>query len=114
MEVSKWKPSQVADWLRQNEMVKQADHFLEASVDGSCLLALTDDDLKELGISVSITRKSVLNCIARLKAGCFVLIFFSMLTSWTLSASLLSTQNLRLVLLLLLRQLLLLLPRPLL
>lgn len=101
MEVTKWKPSQVADWLRQNELVKAAAQFLDASVDGSCLLALTDDDLKEMGIAVSITRRSVLNCIARLKAGIDFLSHCLVVTHRVFSS-----QKRRLILLLLLLQLL--------
>jgi class 3 adenylate cyclase len=48
---------QIADWLEKLGMSEYADRFAENDVDSSVLRHLTDQDLKELGVSLGHRRK---------------------------------------------------------
>ena len=56
---------QIADWLKQLGMSEYAERFVESDIDTSVLRDLTDQDLKELGISLGHRRK-MLRAIAEL------------------------------------------------
>src|SRR5580704_17109744 len=56
---------EIADWLKQLGMSEYAQRFTEADVDTSVLRHLTDQDLKELGVSLGRRRK-MLAAIAEL------------------------------------------------
>jgi class 3 adenylate cyclase len=58
---------QVADWLKQLGMSEYAERFVESDIDTSVLRDLTDQDLKELGVSLGHRRK-MLRAIAELVA----------------------------------------------
>ena len=48
---------QIADWLKQLGMSEYAERFVENDIDISVLRDLTDQDLKELGVSLGHRRK---------------------------------------------------------
>src|SRR6516164_10826786 len=48
---------QIADWLKQLGMSEYAERFVESDIDTSVLRDLTDQDLKELGVSLGHRRK---------------------------------------------------------
>ena len=48
---------QIADWLRTLGMSEYAERFAENDIDTSVLRDLTDQDLKELGVSLGHRRK---------------------------------------------------------
>ena len=56
---------QIADWLKQLGMSEYAKRFAESDIDHSVLRDLTDEDLKELGVSLGHRRK-MLRAIAEL------------------------------------------------
>jgi class 3 adenylate cyclase/tRNA A37 threonylcarbamoyladenosine biosynthesis protein TsaE len=56
---------QIADWLEKLGMSEYADRFAESDIDTSVLRDLTDQDLKELGVSLGHRRK-MLRAIAEL------------------------------------------------
>ena len=56
---------QIADWLKQLGMSEYAERFVESDVDTSVLRDLTDQDLKELGVSLG-HRRRMLRAIAEL------------------------------------------------
>jgi hypothetical protein len=56
---------QIADWLKTLGMSEYAERFAESDIDTSVLRDLTDQDLKELGISLGHRRK-MLRAIAEL------------------------------------------------
>ena len=56
---------QIADWLKQLGMSEYAERFAENGIDISVLRDLTDQDLKELGVSLGHRRK-MLRAIAEL------------------------------------------------
>ena len=56
---------QIADWLEKLGMSEYAERFAESDVDTSVLRDLTDQDLKELGVSLGHRRK-MLRAIAEL------------------------------------------------
>src|SRR3984893_10561464 len=56
---------QIADWLKQLGMSEYAERFTESDIDTSVLRDLTDQDLKELGVSLGHRRK-MLRAIAGL------------------------------------------------
>ena len=56
---------QIAEWLKQLGMSEYAERFVESDVDTSVLRDLTDQDLKELGVSLGHRRK-MLRAIAEL------------------------------------------------
>ena len=56
---------QIADWLKQLGMSEYAERFAENDIDTSVLRDLTDQDLKELGVSLGHRRK-MLRAIAEL------------------------------------------------
>ena len=56
---------QIADWLKKLGMSQYAQRFAEYDVDVSVLRHLTDQDLKELGVSLGHRRK-MLAAIAEL------------------------------------------------
>jgi hypothetical protein len=56
---------QIADWLEQLGMSEYAERFVESDIDTSVLRDLTDQDLKELGVSLGHRRK-MLRAIAEL------------------------------------------------
>ena len=56
---------QIADWLKQLGMSEYAERFVESDIDTSVLRDLTDQDLKELGVSLGHRRK-MLRAIAEL------------------------------------------------
>jgi class 3 adenylate cyclase len=56
---------QIADWLRALGMSEYAERFTESDIDTSVLRDLTDQDLKELGVSLGHRRK-MLRAIAEL------------------------------------------------
>jgi class 3 adenylate cyclase/predicted ATPase len=56
---------QIADWLKALGMPEYAERFVESDVDTSVLRDLTDQDLKELGVSLGHRRK-MLRAIAEL------------------------------------------------
>jgi hypothetical protein len=58
-------PQSIADWLNALGMSEYAARFAENDVDTSVLLHLTDQDLKELGVSLGHRRK-MLAAIAEL------------------------------------------------
>jgi class 3 adenylate cyclase len=58
---------QIADWLKTLGMSEYAERFAESDIDTSVLRDLTDQDLKELGVSLGHRRK-MLRAIASLKA----------------------------------------------
>src|SRR6516162_9635718 len=56
---------QIADWLEKLGMSEYAERFVECDIDTSVLRDLTDQDLKELGVSLGHRRK-MLRAIAEL------------------------------------------------
>jgi SAM domain (Sterile alpha motif)/Adenylate and Guanylate cyclase catalytic domain len=56
---------QIADWLEKLGMSEYAQRFAESDIDTSVLRDLTDEDLKELGVSLGHRRK-MLRAIAQL------------------------------------------------
>ena len=48
---------QIADWLKKLGMSEYAERFAESDIDTSVLRDLTDQDLKELGVSLGHRRK---------------------------------------------------------
>jgi class 3 adenylate cyclase len=56
---------QIADWLEKLGMSEYAERFAESDIDTSVLRDLTDQDLKELGVSLGYRRK-MLRAIAEL------------------------------------------------
>src|SRR3984893_15185097 len=56
---------QIADWLEKLGMSEYAERFTESDIDTSVLRDLTDQDLKELGVSLGHRRK-MLRAIAGL------------------------------------------------
>src|SRR5262249_43687703 len=56
---------QIADWLEKLGMSEYAERFVESDIDTSVLRDLTDQDLKELGVSLGHRRK-MLRAIAEL------------------------------------------------
>ena len=56
---------QIADWLKTLGMSEYAERFAEGDIDSSVLRDLTDQDLKELGVSLGHRRK-MLRAIAEL------------------------------------------------
>ena len=58
---------QIADWLKTLGMSEYAERFIESDIDTSVLRDLTDQDLKELGVSLGHRRK-MLRAIAELVA----------------------------------------------
>ena len=56
---------QIADWLKKLGMSEYAERFAESDIDTSVLRDLTDQDLKELGVSLGHRRK-MLRAIAEL------------------------------------------------
>ena len=56
---------QIADWLKTLDMSEYAERFAESDIDTSVLRDLTDQDLKELGVSLGHRRK-MLRAIAEL------------------------------------------------
>ena len=48
---------QIADWLKQLGMSEYAGRFVESDIDTSVLRDLTDQDLKDLGVSLGHRRK---------------------------------------------------------
>jgi class 3 adenylate cyclase len=59
---------QIADWLQSLGMSEYAPRFVENDIDVSVLSHLTDQDLKELGVSLGHRRK-ILAAIAELGPG---------------------------------------------
>jgi hypothetical protein len=60
---------QIADWLRTLGMSEYAERFAENDIDTSVLRDLTDQDLKELGVSLGHRRKMLraiaeVSCVA--------------------------------------------------
>ena len=58
---------QIADWLKTLGMSEYAERFAESDIDTSVLRDLTDQDLKELGVSLGHRRK-MLRAIAEFVA----------------------------------------------
>jgi class 3 adenylate cyclase len=56
---------EIADWLKTLGMSEYAERFAESDIDTSVLRDLTDQDLKELGVSLGHRRK-MLRAIAEL------------------------------------------------
>src|SRR6476620_2541322 len=56
---------QVAEWLEKLGMSEYAERFAESDIDTSVLRDLTDQDLKELGVSLG-HRRQMLRAIAEL------------------------------------------------
>ena len=56
---------QIADWLEKLGMSEYAERYAESDIDTSVLSDLTDQDLKELGVSLGHRRK-MLRAIAEL------------------------------------------------
>ena len=48
---------EIADWLKKLGMSEYAQRFAENDIDGSVLPELTDQDLKDLGVSLGHRRK---------------------------------------------------------
>ena len=48
---------QIADWLKKLGMSEYAERFAENDIDFSVLRDLTDQDLKDLGVSLGDRRK---------------------------------------------------------
>jgi class 3 adenylate cyclase len=59
---------QIADWLKTLGLSEYAERFAESDIDTSVLRDLTDQDLKELGVSLGHRRK-MLRAIAELAGG---------------------------------------------
>ena len=60
---------EIADWLQKLGMSEYAERFAENDIDTSVLRDLTDQDLKELGVSLGHRRKMLraiaeLSCVA--------------------------------------------------
>src|SRR6516225_3509044 len=55
----------IVDWLKQLGVSEYAERFVESDIDTSVLRDLTDQDLKELGVSLGHQRK-MLRAIAEL------------------------------------------------
>jgi hypothetical protein len=55
---------QIADWLEKLGMSEYAERFAESDIDTSVLRDLTDQDLKELGVSLGIGGR----CCVRLRS----------------------------------------------
>jgi hypothetical protein len=48
---------QIADWLKKLDMCEYAQRFADNDIDASVLPELTDQDLKDLGVSLGHCRK---------------------------------------------------------
>jgi len=59
---------QIADWLKKLGVSEYTERFVENDIDVSVLAYLTDQDLKELGVSLGHRRK-MLAAIAALAGG---------------------------------------------
>ena len=59
---------QIADWLEELGMSEYAEQFAENDIDLGVLVDLTDQDLKELGVSSLGHRRKLLRAIADLEA----------------------------------------------
>ena len=57
---------QIADWLGKLGLGQYAQHFADNDIDFSILADLTDQDLKELGVSSLGHRRLLLRAIAQL------------------------------------------------
>ena len=55
---------EVVDWLKTLGMSEYAERFAESDIDTSVLCELTDQDLKELGVSLGIGGR----CCVRLRS----------------------------------------------
>jgi hypothetical protein len=60
---------QIADWLETLGMSEYAERFAENDIDPAILRDLTDQDLKELGVSSLGHRRKLLRAIAELDGG---------------------------------------------
>ena len=59
---------QIADWLAELGMSEYAEQFAENDIDLGVLVDLTDQDLKELGVTSLGHRRKLLRAIADLAA----------------------------------------------
>ena len=57
----------VARWLAEQGLEQYAEAFVANAIDGEVLRTLTEDDLKELGVSALGHRKRLLEAIAALR-----------------------------------------------
>ena len=49
---SQWRPSQVSQWVTSRDIPQEtAQRFIDHEIDGECLLEMTRDDLREMGIT---------------------------------------------------------------
>lgn len=62
----KWKVGDVCEWLSQMEMGEYVSSFKKNKIDGTALLSLQDQDLKELGVMILGQRKKLLQAIQTL------------------------------------------------
>ena len=60
---------QIADWLKRLGMSEYTQRFAENDIDFAILSDLTDQDLKELGVSSLGHRRKLLRAIAKLNSG---------------------------------------------
>lgn len=66
---SKWTEANVSEWLRDEGLSRLVGTFAEQHIDGSVLLTLRGDELRdELGITSLGDRKRILAAIDRLQA----------------------------------------------
>ena len=57
MDVAQWDVAAVGDWLRQIGLGDFAATFEEEVVDGPCLLSMTTDELKSLGLKMGHVKR---------------------------------------------------------
>jgi hypothetical protein len=60
---------QIADWLRKLDLGQYAQRFAENDINFAILADLTDQDLKEMGVTSLGHRRQLLRAITELKGG---------------------------------------------
>eukprot|EP00497_Spongosphaera_streptacantha_P003260 TRINITY_DN3909_c0_g1_i1.p1 TRINITY_DN3909_c0_g1~~TRINITY_DN3909_c0_g1_i1.p1 ORF type:complete len:94 (+),score=8.62 TRINITY_DN3909_c0_g1_i1:70-351(+) len=58
-----WKTAEVLEWLRDNKFGFYVNYFREDKVDGPDLLAMTERDLKYIGVSSEKDRRDLYQLI---------------------------------------------------
>ena len=64
---SSWTSKDVVSWLKGSDLSEFCEIFEKIRVDGFSLLAATDSDLQEMGISLGIQRKKIMGKVAQLR-----------------------------------------------
>lgn len=64
----KWTPEELADYIQRRESIgNYAELFRDQKIDGSIAHSITDDDLKEMGVSAIGDRKRICEALESLK-----------------------------------------------